>query len=173
MPATVPMRALLAILLAMACGSALGAKYEFDLDVPGGHFSYFKIGDVPASGSVSGSIKFLELRADTKWSPLFAVNLEGADGRTLTLQFIALDKGRTLMTKIMSGDGEPVVAVHKVEKNAELPVAITWTQGGECTLRMPDGASKSIACAPPIKIKLSASSADVAGSNWAVTAAQP
>ena len=173
MPKMLPLRALLAIMFAMSCGSALGAKYEFDLDVPAGHFSYFKIGDVPASGSISGSVKFMELRADKKWSPLFAVNLEGADGRTLTLQFIALDKGRTLMTKIMNGNGEPVVAVHEVENNVELPIAITWTQGGECTLRMPDGTSQSIICAPPIKIRLSASSADVAGSNWAVTAAQP
>jgi hypothetical protein len=166
------LRTLLLLVACLACSVVQAREYQFNLDVPGGHFSYFKFDEVPAAGSLEGTARFLEIR-EGKWLPLISLTAEAADGRRLTQQFIATKGGRTIVVKLFLGNDEVSVANFDVEKNVALPVAMSWTGSGEFSLAMPDGTARKIDFAAPAYFRVSVSSAEVEGKNWVVRAARP
>jgi hypothetical protein len=123
-----------------ACSPGVSAaQYSFDLDVPEGHYSFWRLDDVGLSRVVEVEFEINELRRHERWTPSFQFALE-AETRRTALIFFGSAPGQPITVSVRSWEGDKVsedvrLAGWSVAQNERVTVALDWSSPGSLAVR--------------------------------------
>jgi hypothetical protein len=110
------------------------AQYSFDLDVPEGRFSYWKLDDLKRATVLDVDFEIKELRRHVKWRPSFQFALE-SDARRVALLFFQSAPGGPITASIRAWHGDDVVGDRPLEgwsvaRKERVKVGLDWSSPG-------------------------------------------
>ena len=153
----------------VAWAQASWATFSFDLDVPAGRFSEWRLEDLGPVTGVSGVIRFTELRPGGhggSWVPTFGIGLKGAD-TSLVLRISSKNGKAPVFPKIELWAHDSLVTTVQLlgafEVNDSIDFSLSWTEEGEATVRV-GSAPPRVAHIGPRRFWIGVSSAEVKAS---------
>jgi len=121
--------------LCLATDHPLSAqRFAFDLDVPAGRSSFWRLEDLGRIDRLTGTFEVLELRQDRKWEPAFQLMLEGG-GMGVSVSFVRKGGNGPLQARlhVLKGEertGEHVIEGWQVERRKPFDLVLDWSQQG-------------------------------------------
>jgi hypothetical protein len=120
------------LLVSIPCLSE--AQHSFDLDVPEGHYSYWKIDDLGLATAAEVDFEVKELRRHERWTPSFQFALEGGTKRT-ALIFFGTPSDGSITVGLQSWDGDTQTADlripgWRVAPRERVKLRLDWTTRG-------------------------------------------
>lgn len=118
--------------------------FSLNQDTPGGHYSQWVGHSAPASGRMSATVSFKELRGTAEWVPFVSLELGSSHTPENHLRFDVAVWEQQLIAILSDGHGHKVPVSGTLTQNVPFQVNLQWHEGETMQVRIDGGPPQSL-----------------------------